>query len=439
MHRYLAVLIALALFSVAKPVVHVPGQFASGALIDDGLQSIALSKRKDDCAGVNLRARSGLDGAEVARADCTRASSPKKAPNNGLDGIYAFTSGNSPEPIKATTVLANAKVRVVSNRAPQSERNIQVTCDHILELNVLKYVLTETGACKAAMAQTTMTKWKQVDGNKIGEIDVTEGQKRILTIRDIIMRPKNLVSLQQRIEHMKTLTTDRFNGNAAPDPWASSRLDYLAMTDYTLSKTLVWSQETAALLDAEIAQQFPDNTGGVVTRWTAYLAYVETQKLLVQRLAENELREAQCTQPASHPGSSSGGKRSIQYNSSPSFWFTTARLSSLQRRTKRAPRSGAKAPAGPSCPMKKQTQKKHVLKQKAKMRPPPAKKPRKPVNRPAPRPRSPSKHTVKRPANRPRRTPGKAVPRKRITPKKQPKRVPKPTRRPKGKPRPRRR
>ncbi|KAH7105334.1 hypothetical protein BKA62DRAFT_826634 [Auriculariales sp. MPI-PUGE-AT-0066] len=427
----------------------------------------------DDCAGVSLRARSGLNGADIGPKDCSRAMGPS---GNGLGAFYAYNK--APEKIAASSDPKTAKVKAVKANGPQKETNIygKKTCDHVLELNVLKTILNK-GACDAADAMTEPATYtgKDPSGNAVS-LQVTEGQKRILEIREIVMRPRNLVSLQGRIEELKTQTMQRFSGLGASAVGQKYPLDYLAMADYTLQKTVTWSLETASLLDAAISQHFPGAPTGVQNRWIVFLAFVRKQAQDRMKQIENEKRGAQCAAAPAAPGAPAsghtkrgGGTFSGAFNletraldkaikargledvvakferksktAAAAVGFTPRRTSSLERRAagKTARRSGPKAAAGPSCPAKKQTPKKQVKKSAAKMKPTPAKKPRRPANRPAPRKPTGKKQVAKRPITRPRRTPGKQIPRKRTTPRRKPKRVPKPTRRPKGKARPRRR
>ncbi|KAH7105333.1 hypothetical protein BKA62DRAFT_668933 [Auriculariales sp. MPI-PUGE-AT-0066] len=388
---------------------------------------------------------------------------------NGLGAFYAYNK--APEKITASSDPKTAKVKAVNANGPQKETNIygKKTCDHVLELNVLKTILNK-GACDAAKAMTEAATYtgKDPSGNAVS-LQVTEGQKRILEIREIVMRPRNLVSLQGRIEELKTQTMQRFSGLGASAVGQKYPLDYLAMADYTLQKTVTWSLETASLLDAAISQHFPGAPTGVQNRWIVFLAFVRKQAQDRMKQIENEKRGAQCSAAPAKPA---GGKTKRSGTFSGAFiletrvldeaikargledivakferkskttavGFTPFPKSSLERRAaKSARRSGPKAAAGPCCPAKNQPQKKQVKKSAAKMKPKPAQKPRRPAKRPAPRKPTGKKQVAKRPANRARRTPGKQVPRKRSTPRRKPKRVPKPTRRPKGKARPRRR
>ncbi|KAH7105335.1 hypothetical protein BKA62DRAFT_826635 [Auriculariales sp. MPI-PUGE-AT-0066] len=418
----------------------------------------------DDCAGVNLRSRSGLNGAEIQPRDCSIAMGI-----TGLNAFYAFT----PRPLSVsqigpTTDIGTAKVLPINTNLGQREtgRYGRRTCDHVLELNVLKQVLNQ-GACAAAKTMTNAAMY--------GSLTVTEGQKLILEIREIIMRPENLVSLQARIEELKTETMQRFNGEGSSVVGQNHPLDYLAMADYTLKKTVRRSIETAILLDIAISARFPNSPNGVQKLWITFMMYLRTKAQERMAQIENAKRAAQCAAaaapaaPASGHTKRSGGTLSGAFNmetraldkaikargledvvakferksktAAAAVGFTPRRTSSLERRAagKTARRSGPKAAAGPSCPAKKQTPKKQVKKSAAKMKPTPAKKPRRPANRPAPRKPTGKKQVAKRPITRPRRTPGKQVPRKRTTPRRKPKRVPKPTHRSKGKPRTRRR
>jgi len=196
-----------------------------------------------------------------------------------------------------------------------------------------------------------------------------------------------------------------------------------AMADYALTKTVAWSKETAVLLDTAIAERFPDAPKGrVAHRWGLTLTFIQLAARERRRQIEDEKRAAGCTTapPATAKRSSANlghfssafdndfesltpdnmptFRRSIPGAASPvRRGWSPLRRSSLERRVRKTPRSGAKAPAGAACPLKKQLPKKVVPKSQAKIRPKPATKPRAPATRPAPR-QPANKQVAKRPA-----------------------------------------
>lgn len=137
----------------------------------------------------------------------------------------------------------------------------------------------------------------------------------------------------------------------------------------------------------------------------------ELQKQIAQKAKqakETQARNNACGKPPSAPGSPTTGKPPATGPSSPKparmvrrnlSSFSPAPQSSLERRVPKAPRSGAKAPAAPSCPLPGAKPKKVVPRDKVKTKPTPAKKPR--VARTTPKPKAPApKKTAKRPAVR---------------------------------------
>ena len=194
------------------------------------------------------------------------------------------------------------------------------------------------------------------------------------------------------------------------------------MADYTLVKTVSWSRETAALLDAAIEQRFPAAPKGRVTaRWGMTLAFIQLAARERRQQIESEKRAASCAggappatvkRSSANLGHFSSAFEAITADDMPTFrrsipgagepdgrgWSPVPR-SSLERRVPKTPRSGAKAPAGCACPKKNPPPKKVIPKSQAKTRPKPATKPRKPASRPAPR-QPANKQVAKRPAVR---------------------------------------
>ncbi|EJD47664.1 hypothetical protein AURDEDRAFT_113326 [Auricularia subglabra TFB-10046 SS5] len=301
-------------------------------------------------------------------------------------------------------------------------------CMEILTGEFISELFTKSGACAAAKTK----------GNN-GAV--------MKNVKQMLASAKNRKYLQQqRIFKLAAKIVDR----VIIDALKMAVLDSLVAIDY-YQKT---QAETAALTK-EIDSMVLKATGkspGLTAAWKEKTTHIAPTKAALlaelkrqiaekaKQAKENEKRKNACggsppaspTGPNPKPHLRRGMER--RYLST----FSPAPLSSLQRRVAKAPRSGAKAPAAPSCPLPNKNTKKVVPRDKVKPKPAPAKKPK--VAQTKPKPKAPArKTTAKRPASRPRRQPGKAAPKKRVTPKKKPRKVPRPAKKPKGKARPRRR
>lgn len=318
-------------------------------------------------------------------------------------------------------VDAVAKVAAGGN-APGVTRE----CMEILTGEFISELFTKSGVCAAATSK----------GNNGA---VMKNVKQLLT------SAKNRKYLQQqRIFKLAAKIIDR----VIIDALKSHILDSLVAIDY-YQKT---QAETAALTKQidDMVMKATGKSPGLTAAWkekssqlaptkAALLAELKRQiAQKIQQAKEAEKRKAACGggAPASPTKPKPHLKRGMErrYLST----FSPAPMSSLERRVAKAPRSGAKAPAAPSCPLPNQNKKKVVPRDKVKPKPAPAKKPRVAQTKPKAKPPA-RKTTAKRPASRPRRQPGKAAPKKRVTPKKVPRKVPRPAKKPKGKARPRRR
>ncbi|EJD43954.1 hypothetical protein AURDEDRAFT_167008 [Auricularia subglabra TFB-10046 SS5] len=354
---------------------------------------------------------------------------------DGCDGVFLldktvtcpagatlyYGSAKKPVVTAKTTVANDATVKVAAGgNAPGITRE----CVEIITGEFVTEVFAKAGVCDALVAK----------GNK--------GQA-MTAVKKLLDSTKNRNYLQQQ---RIVKTAAKVVGTPILSALTKSLLDSLVSISYyekTQPETLAMAKQIDSLISTasgkspNLAAAWTAHTAGMKPAKTALLA--ELQKEIAQKAKqakETQARKDACSGQPSAPGSPSSPKlpRMVRRNLS---MFSPAPLSALERRVPKAPRSGAKAPAAPSCPLPGAKPKTVVPRDKLKEKPAPATKPR--VARRTPTPKTPSpKKTVKRPANRPRRQPGKAAPKKRITPKKQPRKVPRPTKKPKGKARPRR-
>ncbi|EJD46581.1 hypothetical protein AURDEDRAFT_113655 [Auricularia subglabra TFB-10046 SS5] len=366
----------------------------------------------------------------------------------GCDGVFFIDKtvtcpsgsrlyhGSAKKPVVTakTTVANDATVKIAATgKAP----GIIPTCTEILSGDWITKLFTDSGVCDAAAAK----------GN---------GGKAMNQVKQLLESGKNRQYIQQ---NRLIKSAARVIGNPSVPALLWSLLDSLVAISYyekTAANTAALTKQidnivrTATGKSPGVAAAWAKEIAGMKPAKAALLAELRKQIAQKQKQAnENKKRADACGKPpaapggaAPKPGAPSAPKPAPAPPASPKparrglSEVSPAPLSSLQRRVAKAPRSGAKAPKAPSCPLPNQNKKKVVPRDKVRQKAP-AKKPR--VAQRTPKPKSPAaKKTAKRPASRPRRQPGKAAPKKRVTPKKQPRKVPRPARKPKGKARPRR-
>ncbi|EJD39331.1 hypothetical protein AURDEDRAFT_116158 [Auricularia subglabra TFB-10046 SS5] len=398
---------------------------------EEFLAARALGKREKDC--VNLRDN-------VKPKDCRAALS-----TNGFRGAF-FYDDNKNSYVKKDTVLSRDAV-VTEITDAETKGKGKFTCDHILELNILKSVINyDGGICDKAAEME----------------DQVEAKAKLDKIRKIVNRPQNLVFFKSSLENIKTKNTQQFQREPVLST-GSTDLTFIVMYNY-LEKTLSKTQQTAKLLDDAIAAEFPGAKTGVATLWAEYIAFTKVKAAKARSDAQKDIdkkkkdAEEKAKQAAARKAACGGGEPagdkppSRPPSPGPAGAGKTRRalrseyfISSLERRAasrrpaaRGAAKSGPNAPPAPSCPLPKQPPKKVVPRKDMKTKPPAKKTPRPVRNKPKPRAVKPKK-TVARPKNRPRRAAGKPKPKKKVTPRKKPKKVPKPPKKPRGKPRPRRR
>ncbi|EJD43984.1 hypothetical protein AURDEDRAFT_167037 [Auricularia subglabra TFB-10046 SS5] len=361
----------------------------------------------------------------------------------GCDGVFLIDKsvtcpagaklyyGSAQKPVVTAKTTA-AKDGVIKIAPGGNAPGITRACAEILSGDFISEVFEKSGVCDLATSKgnngKAMTAVKKL-------LDSTRNRKYLQQQRLIKITAKvldtpimfNLLSPPVILDALVSI--DYFEKTRAEWTGLTQEIDRLvtSATGKSPGLTAAWAKRTAALKPTKAA------------------LLVELQKQVAakaKQAKETAARKDACGQPPSAPGSPASPSRPAspkpprlvrRHLSS----FSPAPLSSLERRVPKTPRSGAKAPAAPSCPLPGAKPKKVVPRDKVKPKPTPAKKPR--VARTAPKARPAAhKKTVKRPASRPRRQPGKAAQKKRITPKKQPRKVPRPTKKPKGTARPRR-
>ena len=152
---------------------------------------------------------------------------------------------------------------------------------------------------------------------------------------------------------------------------------------------------------------------GLVAAWNAKIGtqkgtkaalLLELQKEIAQKNKEAKeaaARNGACGAPAA-PGKGTTPTTPTKPPRMVRRWSSTSpvALSSLQARVPTARRSGPKAAAAPSCPLKTAPQKKVVPRSKATTKVPPKKTPRVPAKQPARLPPKPTKKVAPRPAVR---------------------------------------
>ncbi|EJD47038.1 hypothetical protein AURDEDRAFT_184229 [Auricularia subglabra TFB-10046 SS5] len=363
----------------------------------------------------------------------------------GCDGVFLLDRtvtcpagaklyhGSAKKPVVTakTTVANDATIKVAAGgNAPGITRE----CVEIITGEFVTEAFAKAGVCDALVAK----------GNK--------GQA-MTAVKKLLDSTKNRNYLQQQ---RIVKAAAKVVGTPILSALKKSLLDSLISISYyekTQPETLAMAKEIDGLVtkasgkSPNLAAAWTAHTAGMKPAKTALLA--ELQKEIAQKAKqakEAAARKDACGKPPSAPGSPSSPKppsapgspkppRMVRRNLS---LFSPAPLSALERRVAKAPRSGAKAPAAPSCPLPGAKPKKVVPRDQLKEKPKPAKKPSVARTSPQAKPPAANKKTAKRPASRPRRQPGKAAPKKRITPKKQPRKVPRPAKKPKGTARPRR-
>ncbi|KZV98093.1 hypothetical protein EXIGLDRAFT_728923 [Exidia glandulosa HHB12029] len=409
----------------AGPIVDVVPPSASFSRSLKSNETSTLSRRAEGC--INLRGN-------VGAKDCRAALS-----SNGFRGAFFFDASKKGVTTAKTNLATDTKVTAITQA--EMAAHGKFTCDHILELNIVKSIIEEDGGvCDEA-----------------AKLSDEEAKPKLEAIRKVANRDKNLVMFTSSVENAKTKQTQVFQGVPGATGGRPTDLVFLAMMDY-LHQTLSASHETGSLIDAEIKRQFPNAKTGVAAKWTAYIAATEAEAALRRRSAQADIDKAKKAQeekkkaaaarkaaceggpaaPAPAPGSPKPARMRMMRSYSPVPLSSLERRAAAARRPATAARSGPHAPPAPSCPIPGAKQKKVVPRNQVKTKPKPAKTPT--VARSANKPKKPvPKKTVKRPANRPRRTPGKAAaPKKRVTPKQKPRKVPKPKTKSKGKSRGRR-